>query len=136
MGRLSVFSNWTKYERPFMNVFCTYIFGLCVYWVKQKRNNKNEQELPVMLTKEYEQTNTFMRIMLMTNITQDILIRDSFHNRSGVLVRWKNVWANSYEQMYKVLQQNNLFCLKMKLDRKGNVQHFWLHSVILFTKFD
>ena len=33
LGRLSVFPNWTKYERPFMNVFCTYIFGPCVYWV-------------------------------------------------------------------------------------------------------
>ena len=32
MGRLSVFPIWTKYERPFMNVFCTYIFGPCVYW--------------------------------------------------------------------------------------------------------
>ena len=32
LGRLSVFPNWTKYERPFVNVFCTYIFGSCVYW--------------------------------------------------------------------------------------------------------
>ena len=39
-----------------------------------------------MLTKEYEQTNTFMRIMLKTKITQDMLMRDPFHNRPGVLV--------------------------------------------------
>ena len=39
-----------------------------------------------MLTKEYGQTNTFMRIMLMTKITQDMLMRGPFHNRSGVLV--------------------------------------------------
>ena len=60
-------------------------------------------------------------------------MRDSFHNKSGVLVSSGNVWANSHVQMYKVLQQNNLFCLKTKLDRKGNVQHVWLHSVIFFT---
>ena len=34
-GRLSVFLNWTKYERPFMNVFRRYIFGPCVYRAKQ-----------------------------------------------------------------------------------------------------
>ena len=39
-----------------------------------------------MLAKEYGQTNTFMRIMLMTKITQDMLMPDSFHNISDVLV--------------------------------------------------
>ena len=28
------------------------------------------------------------------------------------------------------------FFLKTKLDRKGNIQHFWLHSVITFAKFE
>ena len=44
-----------------------------------------------------------VRIMLMAEITQDMLMRDSFHNRSGVLVNSENVWASSYVQMYKVL---------------------------------
>ena len=29
-GSLSVFTNWTKFEGPFTNVFCTYILGPCV----------------------------------------------------------------------------------------------------------
>ena len=56
-----------------------------------------------MLTKEYRQTNTFIRIMLKTKITQDMLMLGLFHDRSGVLVRRENVWANSYMQMYKIL---------------------------------
>ena len=59
-----------------------------------------------------------------------------FHNISGVIVSWENVWANAYVQMYKVLQQNKLFCLKTKLNWKGNARNFWLHSVIFFTKFE
>ena len=39
-----------------------------------------------MLTKEYGQANTFMRIMLMTKTTQDTLMRGPFHNRSGALL--------------------------------------------------
>ena len=39
-----------------------------------------------MLTKEYEQTNTFMRIILKTKITRAMLMQDPFHNRPDVLV--------------------------------------------------
>ena len=28
-----------------------------------------------------------------------------FHNRSGVIVSWENVWVNSYMQMYKSLKK-------------------------------
>ena len=56
----------------------------------------------MFLKKEYGQTNTFMRIMLMAKITKDMLMRDSFHKRSGVLVSLENVWVNRYVQMYSL----------------------------------
>ena len=57
----------------------------------------------MLLKKEYGQTNTFMRIMLMAKITKDMLMRDSFHKRSGVLVSLENVWVNRYVQMYSLV---------------------------------
>ena len=44
-----------------------------------------------------------MSVMLMTKIALDMWMWGLFHNRSGVIVSWENVWTNSYAQMYKVL---------------------------------
>ena len=59
-----------------------------------------------------------------------------FHNRSGVIVTWENVWMNRYVQMDKVCNKATKFCLKTKLNRKEKVRNFLLHSLIFFTKFE
>ena len=52
---------------------------------------------------EYGQTNTFMSIMLMTNITLDMWMWGPLNNKCGFIVKCKNVWTNSYAGMYAVL---------------------------------
>ena len=49
-----------------------------------------------MLTKKYGQTNALMAIIVMTKTMLDMWLWDPFHNRSGVIVSWEIVWANSY----------------------------------------
>ena len=49
-----------------------------------------------MLRKEYGQTNTFISIMLMAKTILDMWMWGPFHNKSGVIVNWENVWTNSY----------------------------------------
>ena len=53
---------------------------------KAKHEIKKWTGITVMLTKEYEQTNAFMSIMLMTKITLDMWMWGPFHSRSGVIV--------------------------------------------------
>ena len=89
-----------------------------------------------MLRKEYRQTNTFMSIILMTKITMDMLMWGPFHNRSDVIVNWEDVWTNGYVKCTKSCKKTTYFCLKKKLNRKGNVRNFCLHWVIFFTKFE
>ena len=43
-----------------------------------------------------------------------------FHNRSGVIVNWENVWTNSYVKCTKSSKKTTYCCLKRKLNRKGN----------------
>ena len=54
-----------------------------------------------MLSKEYGQTNTFMSIMLMAKITLDMWMWGPFHNTSGIVVNWENVWTNTYVKCTK-----------------------------------
>ena len=72
--------------------------------------------ITIMLSKEYGQTNTFMSIMLMTQITLDMWMWGPFHTKSGVNVCWENGWTNV--QMYIILQQNNLFLSQNKTQSK------------------
>ena len=60
----------------------------------------------------------------------------SFHNRSGVIVSWENVWTNNYVQMYEFLQQDNLFLSQDEIQLKSKRLKFLLHSMIFFTKFE
>ena len=47
-----------------------------------------------------------------------------FHNRSGAIVNWENVWTNSYVKCTKSCKKTTYFCLKTKLNQKGNVRNF------------
>ena len=71
-----------------------------------------------MFTKEYGQTNTFMSIILSTKITLDMWMGGPFHNRSGVIISWENVWTNSYVQSL-VTKQSFLSENKTQSKRKG-----------------
>ena len=51
----------------------------------------------------YGELNTFMRIMFMKTISLDMWMFGPFHNKSGLIVSWENVWRNNYVHMYKVL---------------------------------
>ena len=72
-----------------------------------------------------------MSFMLMPNITLDIWILGPFHNKSGVIASWENVWTNNYVQCIEFWDKATDFCFKTKLHR-----NFWLHSLIFFAKFD
>ena len=77
--------------------------------------------------------NAFMSIMFMTKIMLHMWMWGPFHNKSGVNVSWENVLTN---KCIKSCDKANYFHLKTKPHWKGNVQKFWLHSVIFFTKVD
>ena len=41
-----------------------------------------------------------------------------FHNKSGVIVNWENVWMNNYVKCTKPCQKQPIFVSKQKLKRK------------------
>ena len=92
--------------------------------------------MTVKLTKKYGELNIFMRIMLMTKISLDMWIWWPFHNKSGVIVRWKMFRRITICKCTEFCNKATDFCLKTKLHWKGNVQNILLYSVIFFTKFD
>ena len=87
-----------------------------------------------MLSKEYGQTNTFMSIMLMAKITLDMWMWGPFHNTSGVVVNWENVWTNSYAKCTKSCKKNNLFLPINKTQSKRKRPTFLIALGDLFYK--
>ena len=66
----------------------------------------------------------------MTKITLDLWRWGPFHNKSGVIVSWENVRTNKDVQMYKILQQKNLFLCQKKTPSKRK------RPKLFFAKFD